>query len=101
MKLLRVYLASLLSVLVLVGQATAAGRCDTTCQLDPSCSSGKCTLSKCIDTDYCYTYCFNCNGQTTCYASGAFCANGASTAKQLSFFTAFVISAGLAAAKYF
>ncbi len=65
----------LMNLLVLLIQlVNAQSRCDTACSNSPTCSQGLCYLSKCSDVGTCYSYCFNCNGNIKCYATGASCA---------------------------
>ena len=96
-KLLSIVALAILVVVGLTSGVDAAGRCDTACSNEPSCSSGQCSLTNCVETDQCYTFCLDCSGQRTCYASGAFCTNSAR--KTSSTFTLFAISIGLVAAR--
>lgn len=62
--LLVIYLSSLVSVTL------AQSKCNTICDQDKDCKTGKCLLSECRDTEFCFEFCFSCSGQRTCFASG-------------------------------
>ena len=58
-----------------INLANAQSRCNSICDQDKDCKSGKCFLSECRDTELCFEFCFLCSGQKTCFASGSHCEN--------------------------
>jgi hypothetical protein len=62
-------------ILILFSSTLVNGqsRCNTICDQDRDCKSGKCILSECTDTELCFEFCFTCDGQKTCFASGSKC----------------------------
>ena len=82
-------------------------RCDTACAKDESCSSNRCTLTRCSDTTSCYQYCLRCNDIETCYGTGPSCdysgntiQNNSSTQKTYSIFLAIFSLALLCISKW-
>jgi len=63
-----------LTILIYVSiPAEAQSRCNTICEQDRDCKTGRCILSDCSDTERCFEFCFLCDGQKTCFASGSDC----------------------------
>merc|ERR1712127_850122 len=69
---LKIGLALVLCVFI-VAKVNGQSRCSDACANNAQCASGACTLSSCVDFVNCYQFCLSCNGQDTCYGSGAGC----------------------------
>ena len=59
-----------IAFLNLIKVTNAQSRCASICQQDNDCKTGKCYLSDCNDSEFCFEFCFTCSGQKTCFATG-------------------------------
>ena len=48
-------------------------RCDYVCAADDACRAGNCVLTYCLDTPYCFRFCFQCQSETNCQQAGPYC----------------------------
>lgn len=67
------YVHIMMIILFSLTLVNGQSRCNTICDQDRDCKSGKCILSECTDTELCFEFCFICDGQKTCFASGSQC----------------------------